>query len=262
MKRLEALDGLRGVLACVVVACHVALAFRADMSWVAAFSVLTFFAMSSFVLGRAYSGRYWVFLGRRFVRLWPLYAVCILAGSALAGAWPSLRALTWTGFPDADVPGWSLMVEAWATPLLPALFWLGRKNRMALVVLTGLACCAIHYDQRAVVLAAFLAGASLAQFDVKFPERVPAPIVFLGRVSFSLYLTHQVVFDAYERVFGPWGAVVALPVVAVVALLAWVWVEVPSIAWSRRVGRVKSELPDSNARYSNVAGTGFARVKN
>jgi peptidoglycan/LPS O-acetylase OafA/YrhL len=56
-KRIPALDGLRGVLACVVVLCHTHVAFGGtSLNGIAASAVFIFFIMSSYVLARAHDG--------------------------------------------------------------------------------------------------------------------------------------------------------------------------------------------------------------
>ena len=83
--RVAAVDGLRGLLAVVVLAWHVAAPF--GLAWLlpaANLAVATFFVLSGYVLTRGWDGRYGVFLIRRFLRLWPVYAAC---ASPPATAW-------------------------------------------------------------------------------------------------------------------------------------------------------------------------------
>jgi peptidoglycan/LPS O-acetylase OafA/YrhL len=72
------------------------------------------------------------------------------------------------------------------------------------------------------------AGVAASTFPLRLPQDVPAPLLWLGRVSYSLYLSHAVVLAA----LGPLGVVLVLPV----AWALWWAVERPSILWSRRVG--------------------------
>ncbi len=72
--RIAALDGLRGVLAVVVVVRHVYVVagIRNPLFWPSQVAVWAFFVMSAMVLVRAYDGHYFAFLARRAVRLWPV----------------------------------------------------------------------------------------------------------------------------------------------------------------------------------------------
>jgi hypothetical protein len=81
MKRIHALDGLRGVLALVVVVRHIDLiaGIRDGLFWPFQVAVWAFFAMSAMVLVRGYDGNYCTFPARRAVRLWPVYFVCLVA---------------------------------------------------------------------------------------------------------------------------------------------------------------------------------------
>jgi peptidoglycan/LPS O-acetylase OafA/YrhL len=119
--RITALDGLRGALACVVLADHVGLILGSHiLDWPAKVSVWAFFAMSGLVLTRTYDGHLLTFLIRRAVRLWPVYALCLTCGYATMGEAPDWRVLAWLP-PDcanvewfrADVPAWSLQSRRW-----------------------------------------------------------------------------------------------------------------------------------------------------
>ena len=65
---------------------------------------------------------------------------------------------------------------------------------------------------------------------------------WLGRISYSLYLSNWIVLTVAKRAFGPWGGVAALPAVLLVAYLVWRLVERPSIMASRRIGRAIENL--------------------
>jgi peptidoglycan/LPS O-acetylase OafA/YrhL len=202
-------------------------------------AVLIFFAMSGYVLARAYDGRPLVFLARRVVRLWPLYAVCITAGWLAVGGWPPVADLAmWPPNPFAhrvvDLPAWSLYVEMWATPLLVPMFLAARAGRIASLAMVALAIGLTTMDPRCVVLVAFAVGVAATGWPIAWPQDVPAPLLWLGRVSYSLYLSHWVVLVVAGPVA---GALLALPV----AWGLWWSVERPSIAGSRMVGRRRAE---------------------
>jgi peptidoglycan/LPS O-acetylase OafA/YrhL len=246
MKRIQALDALRGILACCVVAQHVCAAFHSEaLVFLSRPAVLIFFIMSGFVLARSYDGRFIAFIAKRFVRLWPLYAVCMLIGSLVVGVALHPGDLLWypmlafRAYPAADGAAWSLYYEAWATPLLPLAFWVAKRGGRGLALLLPWASMGLAFiDPRLTCTPFFLAGVVAAQFEVPLPNYLPNFALWLGKVSFSLYLTHSILFSAFVQMFGPWGAVAALPAVLPVAWIAWRYVEVPSIAWSRAIGRM------------------------
>lgn len=74
------------------------------------------------------------------------------------------------------------------------------------------------------------------------------PCQWLGKISYSMYLTHAVVIGALGALFSWMG--VPAPVQAVIALVAsffaawafWRLVERPSIAWSHRVGKLAASM--------------------
>jgi peptidoglycan/LPS O-acetylase OafA/YrhL len=206
------------------------------------FAVMVFFGMSSFVLARAYDGRPIAFLVRRAIRLWPLHASCIVVGSILWGELPRLGALLWISFPYVDPPAWSLMYEAWMTPFLPILFWAFKRRRWIGIVTTLFCLMLMPVDPRFLFVASFTSGVAAAQFAIRFPTHVSRSALFLGKISFSLYLTHQIVITEAVKLAGPWGGLLSLPVVFGVALLAWWAIEKPSIALSRRAGRSQFSL--------------------
>ena len=263
-QRLHALDATRGVLALVVVAGHVCLPFGSAfltpcrlLAPLGLLSVLMFFLMSGFVLARAYDGRPLSFMVRRVVRLWPLYALCIVIGHMLRGSFLPWPELVWAPgyFPWVDTPAWSLCYEAWMTPVFPVFFALARANRWAAVAVSlglfVLACAKVSLGL--VSAAPMVLGVALAQFRLRFPTKVPPATLWLGKLSFSLYLTHQLVLTGAEGLCGPWGAVLALPAILPVAWAAWWAVERPSIAVSRavgsfRYGAVASVTLDPNRR--------------
>jgi len=67
------------------------------------------------------------------------------------------------------------------------------------------------------------------------------PLVWLGRVSFSLYLVHFPVVVAFGTMFGPgrwWlGALVSVPLSLVLAQLMYLWVELPAQRLANVAGR-------------------------
>jgi peptidoglycan/LPS O-acetylase OafA/YrhL len=243
------LDGARGGLALVVVVNHVAQAFGCNIFAGAAYgAVLIFFTMSGFVLARAYDGRPAAFCVRRVVRLWPLYAVCVMVGYAAVGTRPGVAELLWyplAGFnesPHIDLPAWSLYFEAWATPFLPILFAIAQRNRTAGLLSPLLVICLSHYDVRLYYGVFFAAGIAASHFAARLPERIPQPVIWLGKVSFSLYLTHALVFKAAFAAGGPWVVAGSVPAAMAIAWLAYETVERPAIWASRAAGRQTTRL--------------------
>jgi peptidoglycan/LPS O-acetylase OafA/YrhL len=260
-RRIAALDGLRGLMAAVVAVHHyrqvhgeLGLVYAADAA------VFVFFVLSGLVLTRAWDGRFLVFLLRRFLRLWPVYGVCLLAGHVLLPDlgfrwsqflwWPAISALD-SGF--VDPPMWSLCVEARAMLVMPAIVWCasGSPWRMAVgcVVVLGIE----QIDTSGAFLLFFLLGAWLGRHWEALPalKRAAAlltlaPMQFLGLISYSLYLSHWIVLLVLQRYLGDPGAIVSLAAVLAVGTALFYLVEQPAIAFSRRIAggaRVRVERP-------------------
>jgi peptidoglycan/LPS O-acetylase OafA/YrhL len=241
--RIPALDSLRGVLALVVVVHHVLLLGGwPNLPASADVAVLAFFVMSGLVLARAYDGRPVAFLARRAVRLWPTYGVCMLASFVVAGLPLSGGYLFWLPplplerLGIVNLPAWTLYVEVWATPVLVVLFWIAQRGQ-AIAWLTAAAfCLLVGLDQRLFALPLFAAGVALAGTKIPWPASLPGWSLWLGKISYSLYISHWVVLKAVLRIGGQEAAPVALPLALGVAWVVWRWVERPSISLSRRVG--------------------------
>ncbi len=240
-RRLPAIDGLRGCLAMVVVAFHVSGA--RVLQPFAILAVLGFFVLSGWVLTAGWRGDLGAFLVRRLVRLWPVYAVCLLAGGAMLGVRVSPQAFLWVPGPHYEVfevclPAWTLFVEVWAAPLMPLVAWSGHGGRWRTVALvTGGLFSAVLLPSGlpmafAAGMACFATGARLSGVAWRCAALEHPVAQWLGCVSYSLYLTHWVVL----QVLPLWAAALAiLPV----GWAVWWAVERPSIAVSRTVVRGK-----------------------
>jgi peptidoglycan/LPS O-acetylase OafA/YrhL len=152
--RLPVLDATRGALASVVVMHHVVRAFGSlALARPAHVAVLGFFTMSGYVLAYSFDGRKLIFIGKRLIRLWPLYAVCVVAGCLIQGLALNPTWLAWWPMPPFqhgpafDPPAWSLFMEAWATLIFPLLFWITLRNRTIGVAVAGLSFGLIFLDR-------------------------------------------------------------------------------------------------------------------
>jgi peptidoglycan/LPS O-acetylase OafA/YrhL len=247
--RVAAIDGLRGLLAVVVLAWHVCSPFGFDWLLVCAnVAVALFFVLSGYVLTRGWNGRVGVFLIRRFVRLWPVYALCLAAGYLIAGVHPVWTEFIWYPLigpndqPAIDPPIWSLFLEAWAMPLMPLVVWAGSSSLIRAALCIGALILASLAAPQIAILGLFVAGAFLARKEFRSRILESAIPQWLGQMSYSLYLSHALVFGLAVRIFGPLGGVVAVPVAFVVAWLIWWSVERPSISASRGLGHAASNL--------------------
>ena len=94
-RRIPELEGLRGLLSWWVVVCHALQQSGYSDAWLGRgmrvllrgdYAVDVFIILSGFVIAKLCTDsreRYGVFIARRFLRLWPAYAVCLLASLAL-----------------------------------------------------------------------------------------------------------------------------------------------------------------------------------
>jgi peptidoglycan/LPS O-acetylase OafA/YrhL len=209
-----------------------------------------FFLLSGYVLALSYDGRFLAFVVRRFIRLWPVYVVCLTAGYALNGMLPALAELIW--WPNdrmshldlTDKVVWTLYIEAWATPLLPVLVAIARRSRSAGMTVAGLFMLAdlgLAHTNTTFYFSLFAIGVAGSRFPLRFPDP-PAWMAWFGQQAYSLYLTNWLVLVAFARVWGPAGAVFAVPAIFIVSWAVWRVVEIPSIRLSRRAGAMVAGL--------------------
>jgi len=251
-RRLPFLDALRGVLALMVVVSHIAV-WSGHHPWpqLANIAVDGFFLVSGYVLALSYDGRFVAFVVRRFIRLWPVYALCLTVGYWMHGMWPIAPELIWwptdrmNALGHTDKPVWTLYIEAWATPMLPLLVAVARRNRSAgLAVAAGfmLAHLLIFHRDTTLYFSLFAVGVAVSQYDVKLPD-APGWAAWFGKQAYSLYLTNWLVLEAFARAFGDTGALYAIPAVFFVSWTVWRGVERPSIRLSRRASAAAWPLP-------------------
>ena len=238
--RLLAIDGLRGLLALVVVLWHATEPLNCNALLIPAnLAVCGFFVLSGYVLTRGWDGSPLAFLLRRFVRLWPAYAVCLTLAFAVAGAWPQWSLYAWWPVvsPAVDPPIWSLCVEAFAMPFMPLFVAAGRGRPVVAAAAVALGAMALGAHWRVGYATFFVLGAFLSRWE--FRNRwleSPVPQA-LGQISYSLYLSHWIVMSAARSVWGPWGALLSVPLAFPLAWALWRVVEAPSIEASRAIGR-------------------------
>jgi peptidoglycan/LPS O-acetylase OafA/YrhL len=168
MKRLDAIDGLRGVAALNVVLCHIITIFHATRTdprfmWAAQgqYAVDLFIVLSGYCLilpvmrnGFRLPGGFGRFMWRRFLRLYPAYIAAMVLMIALhftltrhlfplTITWQTIayNLLMVQDFTKSAIvrPAWSLAVEWHIYLCFPLLLWLWRRAGLwqMLVIVTG-----------------------------------------------------------------------------------------------------------------------------
>jgi peptidoglycan/LPS O-acetylase OafA/YrhL len=141
--------------------------------------------------------------------------------------------------------------EAWAMPLMPLIIWSGRSTIRAILAVSVIIAAA-RFNLNVIYFTTFIAGSYFAtsSFRVDFLER-PLP-QWLGRISYSLYLTHCVAYRAVDHFLAsPITPLLLIPACLVTAQTVWFLVENPSIQASRRVAKALAQ--------ANVAVLGVVR---
>lgn len=242
--RNHTLDGIRGLLALIVLAAHVPGPLHTLLRWPSWISVWGFFILSAVVLTRSWRGDYLLFLVARVVRLWPIYAICLGGAYLLAHQVPVWSEFAWyplmnisSGPLPVDLPAWSLCIEARAMLAMPILVWCSRGEAMRTLLCVPLVLLAATLDARMLFALAFLIGAWLARFDLRIPALEGKLFQWLGRISYPLYLSHWLVFRYLP---GPivWQIAVAFAIAVVLTITIERW----SIDASRMVWRARPRL--------------------
>jgi hypothetical protein len=143
----------------------------------------------------------------------------------------------------ADPPAWTIYMEAWATPFLLPMFWVAKRSRATSLLAPPLCAAFILIDDRLYFLLFFAIGVAAAQFRIAWPPTVPRWSIWLGKISFSLYLSHWLLLTAGISALGRPGILLGILSALPVAWLVWRFVEHPSITLSRRVGHLPDKLP-------------------
>ena len=261
--RIACLDGLRGVLALLVLIGHIVhIDFESRMlDPIAIECVFVFFALSAHVLTRSWGTvSFPVFLLRRLVRLWPVFAVCVGLSAALSGTPLELSWFTFLAIVDpVDPPSWSLAVEARAMLLMPIIVWTGRGSLWRTFAAAAIWFGLVGPTQSATMGISFLAGARWSSLTPRMPAFEGPACQWLGRISYSLYLSHWAVISALHGIWGRPGAILEIPVCLAVGHGVWLVVERPSIAWSRRIqGRLAAQGGHGDRRAQSRKADGKA----
>jgi len=244
--RVTGLDGLRGLLAAYVMVAHLANAYgEGALIGGASVAVMGFFVISGYVLTRSWNGNFPSFIVRRFLRLWPVYALSLLVGGCMIHKAPPLSLYFWYPFDiHGDIPynpvTWSLFVEAWSALFMPLIVWIGRRplpTAVSIVLLTALQPVSKDISFGAyIVLGSYLTRYTFE--DKYFGDKITQ---WLGKISYSLYLLHLLVIAACRYYFPDIAIYIAIPASLAVATVVWLFVERPSILLSRYFGRLSDK---------------------
>lgn len=255
-RRSVHLDGLRGLAIASVVAYHAGVFAP---GWL---GVHLFFGLSGYLIAQALTpgANLAAFYGRRAFRILPAFGA-YLAVAAIAAtlyglpltdfAWFAIFAgnarISIGPIEAAGLLGhlWSIAVEAQLYALAPLLVAAARTSRLSasLIVAVGFLLRVLWWQsystdeawRAALAIDSFGVGVLLAAHGSPkhLPEFLTAkPLVWLGLISYSLYLWHPLVF-AIGRYLGAgigWQVVASLPV----AWLSYRIVELPAQKWARR----------------------------
>lgn len=217
-----------------------------------------FFVLSSYVLTRSWEGRFGVFLLRRLLRLWPVYALCLAAGYIIAGVHPVWSEFLWYPLigpndePAINPPVWSLFLEVWAMPFMPLIVW-SRFDKIRGIMCAAAAMLVGLIVPQSSVLCLFVIGASFSHISFRNRLFETAIAQWLGRISYSLYLSHALVLKLFVGALGAWGGVCAIPAAFCIGWLIWWSVERPSIKLSRKIGRITVFQASSIATYASTS---------
>jgi peptidoglycan/LPS O-acetylase OafA/YrhL len=242
--RVTSVDGLRGLLAAFVMIAHLENAYGSGaLIGFANEAVMVFFVISGYVLTRSWNGNFASFLVRRALRLWPVYAVSLAVGGYMIQKAPPLSFYFWYPFEGihGDIPYnpvmWSLFVEAWSALFMPLMVWLGRRPARAAVAIVALT--ALQVVSKDISYGAyFVIGSYLSKFTLDEKYFSSASTQWLGKVSYSLYLTHLLVIAACRYHFPDIAIYLAIPASLAAAYVVWFVVERPSILLSRYFGKL------------------------
>ncbi|HYA73390.1 MAG TPA: acyltransferase family protein [Roseiarcus sp.] len=260
--RYASLDGLRGVLAAFVMLAHFQQsAGHPGLLPFAKGCVEAFFVISAYALTVSWNGRFGAFLGKRFLRLWPGYALSLAIASYVSGVAVEWTDYFWYPFKGfnigcaADPVVWSLYTEVYANLAMPLIILLGRRTWTTALVCISL--ILLHrYGEDVVYGLFFVVGSYATRFQFDFALLNSRFCQWLGKISFSLYLTHEIVIGVCKFHFPSIWEYVAIPLCLVVATAFWIAVEKPSLWASRQFGKwIGGQPARSSIRASEVRPT-------
>jgi len=245
--RLPSLDGMRGGLSVVVMLAHFLTATGHTQGLIfARASVYGFFVISAYALTMSWDGGYAVFLVKRCVRLWPAYAAALAIGTVLTGLSPPWHDFFWlpfrglnSKFPQDPVV-WSLYTEVYAGVAMPLIVLVAKRGWTALAA--AVACVLLSSLQYDVALGLFfIAGAYAAtRVDFDFGVLNGALPQWLGKISYSLYLTHAMTIISCKHFLPHVWMLIAVPLSFLGAVVFHRYVEAPSIQLSRALAKALS----------------------
>jgi peptidoglycan/LPS O-acetylase OafA/YrhL len=211
-----------------------------SLTWEVVFSL----ALPVFLLLGVAARRYWLPAGIACVALTfvgkvldvnaLLYLPVFFLGTLVAVNLDSLRAWAQRRRATSAWPGWMLLA---LSLLLLITSWMLRPVIPAGTLPSDALGCLTPVGAVGLVLCAIVFRPVRAGLSARLPQ-------WLGRVSFSLYLTHLPILVALVYLFGdrawPLVALVGIPISLGVANLFWRWVEAPSHRLAKRIGRLAS----------------------
>jgi peptidoglycan/LPS O-acetylase OafA/YrhL len=239
-----------------------------------------FLILSGYVLARSYADQvlsrpgYFRYLIRRAGRIFPLHLFVLVAIIALGqapvwkGALPEAALINrWEILPKLEFfpinpPAWSLSAE-WAMSLaLPAFILLCVRSHLALKILAGIGAAVLlvvvfwfHYPESSPpgslwpmtrCACDFALGVLISNW--RGPHRLGViaailalpPFVWLGEISFAVYLVHMEILKALRP------SIATIAVVFAIATLCHFAIERPGRRWSRnlsnKIGRLEPTL--------------------
>lgn len=210
LKRLYALDGLRGILALSVMLSHmigVVTGWNETRPLIGAYiSVIYFFIMSGFVLTYVHKNNYKFthFILLRLARLWPLHCVTLITmvliyiynsrhmGYVAGGYIFNLKVIilnllflhgvTPYQFPLINDPSWSISIEFWASLLIPLIF-LRIQPAIRLVISCGIIFLLCVHSTSGFI--------NMSLWGM-FPFLLAASTIMLGSAVYSLLTTEKI----------------------------------------------------------------------
>jgi peptidoglycan/LPS O-acetylase OafA/YrhL len=241
--RVASLDGLRGCLAAFVCLAHYEVSLgHPDLIPYAKSSVMMFFFISAYALTVSWDGRYGRFLLKRFLRLWPAYAISIAIAGSLSCQGAPWHDYFWVPFRPSQTGQfaspvvWSLYIEVYASLAMPLIIFVG--SRLSVAVVTCLVLTLLRpFSEDLYFGLFFVAGSCAARWRFDFAPLNSRFCQALGAISYSLYLTHTLVIAFCKFHWPEHWAYLAPPVCIVVACVFWAVVEAPSQFLSRRIPR-------------------------